>query len=38
MDSTKINAMATTFESEIEYGKLQRACLKIGNYFNYIEK
>jgi len=30
--------MATTFESEIDYGKLQRACPEIGLYFNYIEE
>jgi len=30
--------MTTTFESKIDYGKLQRACPVIGNYFNYIEE
>jgi len=30
--------MATTFESEINYGTQQRACPEIGHYFNYIEE
>jgi len=38
MDSTKINVMATTFESEIDLGRLQRACPEIGHYFNFIEE
>jgi len=38
MDSTKINVMATTFELEINLGRLQRAYPEIGPYFNYIEE
>jgi len=38
INSTEINAMATTFESEIDFGKQQRACPELRYYFNYIEK
>jgi len=30
--------MATTFESDLEFGKQQRACPELRYYFNYIEE
>jgi len=32
-NSTQINDMPTSFEPEIDYEKLERACPKIGHYF-----